>query len=188
MIYLDILVPIYLPINLLAYFHLRTIHLLCRIIVPDNLCIILPLVGQKKSPYRAYGPLQEITIGKTSYRKFLQEKLPIGSIIPIGKNVFLWGLFFVPPIYTSNLYTEIWQESSGIHFYLLSYCLICSKQLFDCLPLDKSKVNDVPEIKIIILILVPWIQCLAGAMDCEVYMVLRIHCKSLDKVVIFRLA
>jgi hypothetical protein len=29
----------------------------------------------KKSPYREYGPLKEITIGKTSYREFLPGKM-----------------------------------------------------------------------------------------------------------------
>ncbi len=49
----------------------------------------------KKSPYRAYGPLQEITIGKTSYRGFLQGKMTSYRVhnpySPIGG--FLQGLF-----------------------------------------------------------------------------------------------
>jgi hypothetical protein len=44
-------------------------------------------------------------------------------------------------------------------------------------------VNDVPENSDFVH---GWIQCLAGAVDCGVHIVLRIHFKSLDKSCYFR--
>jgi hypothetical protein len=32
-----------------------------------------------------------------------------------------------------------------------------------------------------IMILYAWIQCLAGSVDCEIYIILHFRCKSLDK-------
>jgi hypothetical protein len=60
-------------------------------------------------------------------------------------------------------------------------------QLFDFLLLDKANmVNDDSEWKWWWFCMLEFNVYIAGAVDCGVHIILRIHCKSLEKVVIFR--
>jgi hypothetical protein len=74
-----------------------------------------------------------------------------------------------------------------MYYYISAHCLLYSNQstLRVLLFTKQTEHGDwCPRMKTMILI--AWIQCLAGAVDCGVYTVLRTHCKPLDKVIILR--